>query len=137
MLRTRFKNVILVAPEIFQQQLIAGYNNVKHVQGVNHIFPAIFECQPDLIIFDHDYLGRDLEKILRRIQSNKFYDKIKIFCYKNDPHEKTDSFLRVLGVDQFIYKTDLTKAPKSKTVLNAVNSIIDTSIIKLVASVSN
>ena len=137
MIRTRFKKVILVAPEIFEEQLIAGYANVKHVSSAINIFPAIFKSYPDLIIFDYDFLGRDLEKILRRIQTNKFYNKIKICCYKNAPNEKTDSFLKVLGVDQFIYQADLAKAEKHKTVLNTVNAIIDTSIIKLVASVSN
>ncbi|HWZ03048.1 MAG TPA: hypothetical protein VNX40_05505 [Mucilaginibacter sp.] len=137
MIRTRFRKVILVASEIFQEQLIADYANVKHVQSIANIFPAIFESYPDLIVFDYDFLGKDLEKTLRRIQTNRFYDKIKIFCYKNDPNEKTDSFLKVLGVDQFIYRADLAKAPKQKTVLNTVNAIIDTSIIKLVASVSN
>jgi len=137
MIRTHFRKVILVAPEIFEEQLIAGYANVKHVSSAVHIFPSIFECYPELIIFDYDFLGKDLEKILRRIQTNKFYNKIKIYCYKNDLNEKTDGFLKVLGVDQFIYKADLAKAKKSKTVLNTVNAIIDTSIIKLVASVSN
>jgi len=137
MIRTRFKKVILVAPEIFQEQLIAGYTNVKHETCITHIFPSIFEFNPDLVIFDYDFVGKDLEKILRRIQTNKFYDKIKIFCYKNDRSRKTDSFLNVLGVDQFIYKEDLVKVQKGKTMLNTVNSIIDTSIIKLVASVSN
>ncbi|MDR3693127.1 hypothetical protein [Mucilaginibacter sp.] len=137
MIRTRFRKVIVVAPENFDEQLIAGYVNVKHVYSAANVFPAIFESYPELAIFDYDFLGRDLEKILRRIQTNKFYNKIKIYCYKNDPNEKTDSFLKVLGVDQFIYKADLAKTQKQKTVLNTVNAIIDTSIIKLAASVSS
>ncbi|MGH7237412.1 MAG: hypothetical protein ACREGF_02655, partial [Candidatus Saccharimonadales bacterium] len=92
---------------------------------------------PDLIVFDYDFLGRDLEKILRRIQTNKFYNKVKITCYKSDVNYKVDGFLKVLGVDQFIYKEDLVKTQRPKAVSNTVNSIIDTSIIKLVASVSN
>jgi hypothetical protein len=137
MVRTRFRKVLLVAPENFDDQLIAGYANVKQVSSIVNIFPSIFESYPELIIFDYDFLGRDLEKTLRRIQTNKFYNKIKIYCYKNDPNDKTDSFLKVLGVDQFIYKADLAKAKKSKPVLNTVHTLIDTSIIKLVASVSN
>lgn len=137
MIRTRFKKVILVAPEIFQEQLIVDYTNVKHVTSTVNIFPSIFESYPDLIIFDYDFLGRDLEKILRRIQTNNFYNKIKICCYKSEPNGKTDSFLKVLGVDQFIYKADLARAQKQKTVLNTVNDMIDNSIIKLVASVGN
>ncbi|WP_295673456.1 hypothetical protein [uncultured Mucilaginibacter sp.] len=137
MIRTRFRKVTLVAPEIFDEHLIDGYTNVKHVSVANNLFPSIFESYPELIIFDYDFLGKELEKILRRIQTNKFYNKIKLCCYKNDPNEKTDSFLKVLGVDQFIYKADLAKVQKQKTVLNTVNDMIDTSIIKLVASVSN
>jgi hypothetical protein len=137
MSRTRFKRVILVAPESFPDQLTANFDTVKHVISTSNIFPSIYELNPDLLVFDYDFLGGDLEKILRRIQVNKFYNKIKIFCYKNDANTKTDSFLKVLGVDEFIYKEDLTKAPKGKTVLNAVNAIIDNSILKLVASVSN
>lgn len=137
MIGSRFKKVLLVAPDNFNEQLVAGYTNVKQVAATLHIFPVIFELNPDLIIFDYDFMARDLEKILRRIQVNAFYNKIKIFCYKNDPNAKTDSLLKALGVDQFIYKEDLVKAPKSKTILNTVNAIIDNSIIKLVASVSN
>jgi len=137
MIRTRFKRVILVAPEIFPEQLAAGYSRVRHVTSAMHIFPSIHELNPDLIIFDQDYLGRDLENILRRIQTNKFYNRVKIFCYKTDPHEKTDSFLKVLGVDEFIYSKDLVTIKKGNTLFNAVHSVIDTSILKLVASVSN
>jgi hypothetical protein len=134
---TRLKKVILVAPEVFPVQLTAGYADVKHVRAIGNIFPSIFELNPDLVIFDYDFLGKDTEKILRRIQANKFYDKIKVFCYKNAANTKTDDLLKTLGVDHFIYKEDLETARKSKTVLNTVNSILDNSIIKLVASVSN
>jgi hypothetical protein len=137
MIRTRFKKVLIVAPENFQEQLISDYTNVKQISSAQNIFPSIFELNPDVIIFDHEFLGRDLEKTLRRIQTNKFYDKIKIYCYKADHNTKTDSFLKVLGVDGFIYKEDLVKAQNNKTVLHTVNSMIDTSILKLVASVSN
>lgn len=137
MIGTRLKKVILVAPDIFPEQLIANYNSVRHVNSISHIFPAIFELTPDLVVFDFDFMGKDMEKTLRRIKANKFYDKIKIFCYKSDPHTKVDGLLKVLGVDHFIYKEDLVKAPKGKSVLNTMNTIIDASIIKMVASVSN
>jgi hypothetical protein len=133
----RLKKVILVAPEIFPEQLTTGFMKVKHVSAVINIFPAIFEITPDLIIFDHEFMGKDMEKTLRRIQSNKFYNKIKISCYKNSANTKADDLLKVLGVDHFIYREDLAKQQKSKSVFNAVQSIIDTSIINLVTSVSN
>lgn len=77
--------------------------NVVHINCVNRIFPAIHECKPDGIILDYDFLGSDMEKILRRIMSNPFYRGIKIYCYKNRPHTKVDDLLKVLGVQQFIY----------------------------------
>jgi hypothetical protein len=128
---------LLVAPEVFPEQLIVGHHNVRHVGCTNNIFPAIFELYPDIVIFDYDYIGRDLEKILRRIQTNKFYNKIKIHCYKSVPNTKVDGFLKVLGVDQFIYREDLVKVQKSKPVSNTISSIVPASIINLVASVSN
>ena len=79
----------------------------------------------------------DLEKILRRITVNKFYNKIAIHCFKASRDEKVDSLLKVLGVDQFIYSDNFVKDKKAGSVLDAVNSIIDTSIVNLAASVSN
>jgi hypothetical protein len=137
MIGSRLKKILLVAPEVFPEQLIAGYAYVKHVSSPANIFPSIFEFNPDLIVFDYDFLGRDLEKILRRIQTNKFYNKVKITCYKSDANLKVDGFLKVLGVDQFVYKEDLVKAQQPKKVFSNTSSIIDTSIMKLVASVSN
>jgi hypothetical protein len=138
MLRSRLKKIILVAPEIFPEQLVRGYSNVKQVGAISGLFPAIFEFNPDVIIFDHDFIGsKDMEKTLRRIRVNKFYDKIRLHCFKADHSEKTDSFLKVLGVDHFIYRDDLLKEQKPHGVIDAVNSMIDHSIVKLAASVSN
>lgn len=77
--------------------------NVVHINCVNRIFPAIHECKPDGIILDYDFLGTDMEKILRRIMSNPFYRGIKIYCCKTKPHTKVDDLLKALGVQQFIY----------------------------------
>ena len=138
MIRARSKKVILVAPEIFPEQLIRGYSNVKQIGALSNLFPAIFEFNPDLIIFDHDFVGsKDMEKTLRRIRANKFYNSIRIHCFKTEHSEKTDSLLKVLGVDHFTYREDLFKNQKPNSVLNSVNSIIDHSIIALSASVSN
>jgi len=138
MISTRSKKVILVASEIFPEQLLRGYSNVRQVSGITHLFPAIFEFNPNMIILDHDYIGlKDMEKTLRRIRANKFYDKIRIHCFKTERSEKTDSLLKVLGVEQFTYREDLLKEQKSHRVLSSVHSIIDHSIIALAASVSN
>jgi hypothetical protein len=137
MIRTRFKKVLLVAPEVFPNRLLTDYENVKHISALSAIFPAIFELNPHVIVFDYDYMGKDMEKILRRISINKFYDKIKICCYKSEPNEKIDDFLKVLGVDQMVYLEDLARLKKNKPAVNSLNTIFDASIMKLMASVSN
>src|ERR1700744_778822 len=118
MIRSRYRKVLLVAPEIYPEQLISNYSSVKHVNTISSIFPSIYESKPDLVIFDFDFMDRDLEKTLRRIQSNKFYNSIKICCFKNKRNEKIDSFLRVLGVDQFIYREELGITSNNANVLN-------------------
>jgi len=137
MIRTRFKKVLLVAPDVFPDQLLTDYSHVKHISSIGSIFPSIYQLNPDVIVFDYDFMGKEMEKVLRRININKFYNKIKICCYKNSPNEQMDSFLKVLGVDYLIFKEDLVKSQKSKSVLNTVNTIIDASILKWVASVAN
>lgn len=87
--------------------------HVVNVSDVNRIFPSIHEQQPFGIVLDHDYLGIETEKILRRLTVNPFYSKIKIYCYKSRPHTKIDGLLTALGVNQFIY-SDTYKKPKPK-----------------------
>ena len=137
MIRTRFKKVLLVAPEIFPNKLLTDYTNVRHVSNATGVFPAIFETTPDVIVFDYEFMGKGLENTLRRIQTNKFYNKIKICCFKNSPSEKVDSFLKVLGVDHFVYRQDLLQDTKNKSVLNALNSIVDASIVKWVINATH
>lgn len=138
MIRTRFKKVLLVAPDVIPDELITHHKDVKHISSLAGIFPAIYETTPDLIVFDYDLVGKDVEKVLRRLMSNKFYSNIKIHCYKQKPGEKTDSLLKALGVDQIIYREELAKAaPKSRSVLTAFNPVIDAAIMKWTASVSN
>ena len=137
MVGTRFRKILLMAPDGFPDQLIAGYKYVKHISNTTPIFPVIFDFKPDVIVFDFDYVGDDLEKILRRINFNKFYQNLKICCYKTSPNEKTDSFLKVLGVDQIIYKEDLIKSRKSKSVLNLVGNVLDASILRWAANTAN
>jgi hypothetical protein len=91
---------------------------------------------PDVIVFDYEFMGKDMEKTIRRIKVNKFYNKIKICCFKNTVNENTDSFLKALGVDHLVYREDLLQTTKSKSLLNTFNSVIDASIVKWVISVT-
>jgi hypothetical protein len=137
MIRTRFKKVLLVAPAVLPDQLLTDYKNVKHVSTLTAIFPSIYELNPNVIVFDYDFMGNEMEKIVRRIKINKFYSKLKICCYKSVPNVKTDSLLKALGVDEFIYQADLTKSPKNKTIISSFNTMVDSSLLKLVGSASN
>jgi len=137
MIRTRFKKVLLVAPAVLPDQLLSDYKNVKHVSTITAIFPSIYELNPNVIVFDYDFMGNEMEKIVRRIKMNKFYSKLKICCYKSVPNDKTDSLLKALGVDTLIYHADLEKSPKSKTIISSFNTLVDSSLMKLVGSVSN
>ena len=137
MIRKHFKKVLLVAPEDFQNELLTDYRNVKHISTVSSIFPMLFELNPDIVIFDYDYIGKDLEKILRRISINTFYDKLKICCYKSRPNEKTDSLLKAIGVDYLIYQADLVKPRKTKTLLNNFSAVFEKPILKWMGALSN
>ena len=132
---TRSKRVLLVAPDIFPKQLLDSYEHVKHVSASSAIFPALFELKPDVIIFDCDYLGNDMEKILRRLRQNKFYSKTQICCYKTTPNEKTDGLLKALGADTIIYREDLLKPQKDKNLQSVLGSLIDASLMKWMANV--
>ena len=120
MTRPCLKKLLLVAPAMFPVRLLAAYANITHISNVDEVFPFIFDLKPDIIFFDYDLMGNDLIKVLRRIQINKFYNHIKIWCYRNKPNEKIDSFLSVLGVDRFVYQEEFVKPPENKTVMNAL-----------------
>lgn len=89
--------------------------SVVNVPDVNRIFPCIHEQKPFAIVLDHDYLGMETEKILRRLTVNPFYSHIKIYCYKSRPHTKVDGLLAALGVQQFIYGSTAQKPKVSIT----------------------
>ena len=127
----------MVAPKIFPDLILAGYENVKHVSSTTTIFPNIHALKPDVIFFDHAHMGGDLEKTLRRLQTNAFYKNIKICLYKKAESVTADSLLKVLGVDHIIYSHDLQKTTKSNTTLSAINHMLDTSIIRWVAGFAN
>jgi hypothetical protein len=137
MIRPRFNKVLLVAPDVFPNQLLTDYSHVEHVSSVKSIFPSIYALAPELIILDFDFMGNDIEKVLRRIKVNRFYDRIKIHCYKSQPNDKIDDLLKTLGVDQFIYSEDLRSDKKGKTTMSSVNAIFDASLLKWTSSVAN
>lgn len=137
MIRTRYNKVLLVAPEVFPDALLTNHRNVMHISSVSSIFPSLNELNPDLVIFDFEFIGKDLEKILRRINNNTFYEKLKICCYKNGPDEKIDSLLKALGVDYLIYQEDLVKPSKNKKLVNNFNAVLDSSILKWIGTASN
>ena len=130
MVLTPFKKILLVASDVFPQQIIPGNTYVKHISAVNSIFPSLYELNPDLIILDYDFIGNKIEKVIRRIKINKFYNKLKICCYKSVPNEKTDSLLKALGVDHLFYQEDILKPKKNKKGLNNLNTILNASIMK-------
>lgn len=137
MIHSRSKKVLLIAPKIFPDLILAGYENVKHVSATTAIFPNIHALKPDVIFFDHAHMGDDLEKTLRRLKTNAFYRNIKICLYKKVESITADNLLKVLGVDHIIYSHDLQKTSKSNTTLSAINNMLDASIIRWVAGIAN
>jgi len=132
MIHFRSERVLLVAPNIFSVQLLDSNKQIKHITSVDRVFPTIYEMSPNLIVFDYEYLSKDLEKMLRRIRTNAYYNKIKICCFKSSPNRKIDEFLKVLGVNHVIYKDELHNA--SKTTLSHVKSIMDAKVADLLVS---
>jgi len=128
------EKVLLVAPNIFSVQLLESNRQIKHITSVNRVFPSIHEMVPNIIIFDYDYLSEDMEKILRRIRANSYYNKIKICCFKSSPNRKIDGFLKVLGVNHVIYKDELQNSAKGA--INHVKSIFDPTLTDLLVNAS-
>lgn len=131
MIRNRFKKVLLVAPEIANNQWTADYQKVKHIYSINQLFPTIYELNPCLIVLDYNYASKDVEKAIRRIRSNSFYSKIKICCYKTKPDTKTDGLLKAIGVDYLVYHEELKAVPKGKNISHIFTGIFDLSILGL------
>ena len=129
MIRNNSERILLVAPKILSVQLLSGNKQIKHITSVDRVFPAIYEMAPNIIVFDYDYLSEDMEKMLRRIRTNAYYNKIKICCFKSSPNRKIDSFLKVLGVNHVIYKDELQN--QTKTSINHVKSIFNSTITDL------
>lgn len=128
----RSERVLLVAPNIFSVQILANNKQIRHVTSVDRVFPAIYEMIPNLIVFDYDFLNNDMEKILRRIRTNPYYNKIKIYCFKSGPNRKIDEFLKVLGVNHVIYKEELHNPTKAS--MSHVKSILDSTVTDLLVN---
>ena len=134
MMHFRSERVLLVAPNIFSVQILASNKQIRHVSSIDRVFPSIYETIPNLIVFDYEYLNKDLEKILRRIRTNPYYNKIKICCFKSSPNRKIDEFLKVLGVNHVIYKDDLHNP--TKETMSHVKSILDSTVTDLLVNAS-
>lgn len=137
MISSRFKKVLLVAPEVSSRQLTANYENIMRIHAVNRIFPAIYESNPNLIILDYNYVIKDAEQIIRRIRTNNFYNKIKICCYKTKAEPKKDGLLKAIGVDYFVYQEELQAAQNSKNIAGVLGELLDLSVLGLMPSASN
>jgi hypothetical protein len=134
MIHFRTERVLLVAPNIFSLKLLASNKQIKHITSVDRVFPSIYEIAPHVIIFDYDYLNTDMEKILRRIRTNAYYNKIRICCFKSSANRRIDEFLKVLGVNHVIYKDELHN--HSKAAINHVKSILDSAVTDLLVNAS-
>jgi hypothetical protein len=137
MIRIRSKNVLLVAPDNFSVELLPNNKQFRHISATGNIFPSIHEQKPNVVIFDYEHLSIDLEKILRRMQSNAAYSKIKVCCYKQKEHTKVDSLLKVLGVDHIFYPHDFKQPEKGKSIVSAVANAFDATIMGLLAKASS
>jgi alpha-L-fucosidase len=134
MIHFKTERVLLVAPNIFSVKLLASNKQIKHITQVDRVFPTIYELAPNMIVFDYDYLNKDMEKILRRIRTNAYYNKIRICCFKSTPNRRIDEFLKVLGVNHVIYRDELQNP--SKASINHVKSILDSDITDLLMKAS-
>jgi len=134
MIHYRTERVLLVAPNIFSVQLLKNNKQIKHITAVDRVFPAIYEMAPHIIIFDYDFMDKDMEKILRRIRTNSYYNKIRICCFKSSADHKIDGLLKVLGVNHVIYKNELHDT--SKAAVSHIKSVLDSAVTDLLMSAS-
>ena len=137
MIRTRNKKVLYIAPEISSTELVSDYENITRVHSLDRIFPSIYQLNPNLIIFDYNFIGKDMERIVRRIRTNAFYSKSKICCYKTKSEVKVDGLLKAIGVDSFIYEEELRAAQKSNNIPSLFTEIVDRSVVSLLISALN
>jgi hypothetical protein len=82
MIRTRSKRVLLVAANAFPDQLLAEYNNVKHISLITAIFPSIHELKPEVILFDHAHMADNLERYCAVCKPTLFTSILKFAVIK-------------------------------------------------------
>jgi hypothetical protein len=79
---------------------------IFRVDTISKVFPVIFANKPDLIFIDYDCFCKETENLIRRIRTNRFYDSMKICCFKDSKEIRTDTLLKAIGTDYFIYRKD-------------------------------
>ena len=139
MIRIKSERVLLVAPKTFSVELLPSNKETRHVNAVEKIFPAIHEIKPNMILLDHGMLGRDSEKVLRRLRTNSNYNRTKVYCYKAKYEPKADDMLKSLGVDSFIYQSELdeqARKQQGKSITGAIGEVIEASVMRLVSGVA-
>lgn len=138
MIRIKSERVLLVAPEAFSVERLSSNKETRHINAVEKIFPAIHEMKPNMILFDQGMLGKESEKVLRRLKSNNHYTRIKICCYKAKYEPKADDMLKCLGVDTFIYQSELDEQAKKqgRNIAGAIGDAIEASVMRFVSSVA-
>lgn len=131
-MRIKSGNILVVAPAASGISLPA-HKKATHVGSIARIFPAIHEMQPSAIVFDYDFIGDDIQKILRRLTANHFYHKIKIYCYKSKSHTKIDSLLQTLGVQYFIYAPQEKQANQVNNAVKALGEMLEDAVANTLA----
>jgi len=127
MIRISASKIIVVASATSSIP-VPSNKQVVHITHFDRIFPAIHEMQPNGILLDYDYLSTHVEKVLRRLQANPFYSKIKIYCYKSKPNIKADGLLKALGVQYFIYGADL-EPKQPNAAFKALSEIVEARVV--------
>jgi len=123
------QSVLLVVSSTTSAVPVPSNKKVIHITDATRLFPAIHQHQPDGIILDHDHLSANTERVLRRLNANPFYHKIKVSCYKSKPHTKVDDLLKTLGVQKFIYAEDTkSQLNQAETAVNKLSEILESSV---------
>jgi hypothetical protein len=78
-----------------------------------------------------------MEKIVRRIRTNRFYSKIKICCYKTKAELKTDGLLKAIGVDYFIYEEELQTVQRNRLIPHLFTDILDQPVLAMLNGATN
>jgi hypothetical protein len=134
MIRIKSERVLLVAPDVFSVRLLKSNKKIMHVASADRIFPALFELNPNLIIFDYDHLNAAIEKVLRRIRSNAFYDRTRICCYNISSGTNAESLLITLGVNYIFYKDRPEANKRAAAALNSLKTVFDSGVLNLLTT---